>query len=233
MQFFGRPLPPRRQLATAATIAASTAAYGIPFGALATAAGLSPWQTQALSLLMYGGASQLAMVSALLTGTLLAAASATAVLLSCRVFFYSVALARLGVIPARWRPLGAQLISDESVAATANEADPTQRSSAFWVTGFAVFTAWNISTFVGAQAGRLIQDPGVFGLDAVAPAALLALIAGQLRDRRKVGAFVLAGAVAIAVTPLVPAGVPVLLALMAVLTVSFVLSPSARVQATR
>lgn len=202
----------RAALRVAVPVGLAAASYGLPFGVLGTAAGLSYWQVQTLSLVMYGGASQLAMVSALSAGASLFAASASATLLSVRSFFYSLSVR--GLFPstrARWTV--AQLVSDESVASALNGRDHRTARTGFLTTGVCVYLLWNISTAVGALAGGLIGDPKLLGLDAVAPAALLALVAPRLRDRHSVAVFVAAMVIAVAVVPVVPVGLPVLLAI--------------------
>jgi predicted branched-subunit amino acid permease len=75
-----------------------------------------------------------------------------------------------------------------------------------------VFVLWNAATLLGAVAGSAVGDPRDFGLDAAAPAAFLAMLAPRLRDRATWTIAVVSALVALAVVPLVPAGVPVLVA---------------------
>ena len=91
-------------------IGIATGAYGLSFGALASAAGLSLPQACALSLLMFTGASQFAFVG--LIGGGAAAAVATALLLGSRNALYGLRLAP----HLRPRPLAAHLVIDESAA---------------------------------------------------------------------------------------------------------------------
>lgn len=86
----------------------------------------------------------------------------------------------------------------------------------FYVAGGAVFVAWNLATALGAVGARALSDPGRYGLDAVAPAAFLALLAPRLKDRRSWTAALAAVVIAVATAPVLPAGVPVLLAALAV-----------------
>lgn len=205
----------RAAVRQAVSVSLATGLYGVSFGALAVAAGLSVPQAMALSLLMFSGGSQFAFIGVVGAGGLAGAAIATAGLLGVRNGLYGPQVAPL--IDSRgWRrPLAAQLTIDESTAvATAHKA-PHAAQFGFWWTGVGVFVLWNIFTFVGAVAGDRMGDPAKYGLDAAAAAAFLGLVwprvtgAGSgLAQTVAVGAVV----VALALTPLVPAGIPVLLA---------------------
>jgi predicted branched-subunit amino acid permease len=91
--------------------------------------------------------------------------------------------------------------------------DPARRKAAFWTCGAALFTVWNIAVPLGVLAGSAMRNTAAFGLDATFPAVLLALALPTLTDgRTRVAAIGGAGA-AVALTPLLPVGLPVLAAL--------------------
>ena len=191
-------------------IGAATGAYGLSFGALAVAAGVSVPQACAMSALMFTGASQFAFVG--LVGGGAAAAAATAVLLGVRNGLYGLRLAELLRVRGPRRALAAQLVIDESTAmAVAREPGRAARLG-FWATGAAVFLCWNLSTLLGALAGDALSDPRVLGLDAAAPAAFVALLAPRLDSREPRVVAALAACAALISVSFVPAGVPVLVA---------------------
>ncbi len=199
-------------------VGVATGAYGLSFGALAAAGGFSVLQACALSVLMFTGGSQFALVSTMSNGGSGAAGAATAILLGSRNALYGLRLSSL--LRARgWRKAAsAQLVIDESTAmAIAQDTDRAARLG-FYATGFSVFALWNLATLVGALAAQTLDDASVFGLDAAAAAAFVALLAPRMRSRQT---WIVAGgamAVALVLTPFVPAGVPVLCAaLVAVL----------------
>jgi predicted branched-subunit amino acid permease len=194
-------------------IGLATGAYAISFGAIAVAAGLSVAQTQALSGLMFTGASQFALVGVLGAGGGAVAAIAIAALLGTRNAFY--ALHMVGVLsPRGWRRLAAaQLTIDESTGmAIGYEEDRSASRLAFWATGISVFVLWNLGTLVGALGADVLGDPARFGLDAAIPAAFLALLWPRLDTRLMRIIAVIAAAVALALTPVLSAGLPVLIA---------------------
>ena len=109
--------------------------------------------------------------------------------------------------------MGAQLITDESVAFTLRQHEPRRRRAIFWTCGLALFGCWNAAVAAGAAAGTAIRSTGGFGLDAVFPAVLLALVLPTLADRGTRHAALAGAVIAVASTPFLPPGVPVLLAL--------------------
>lgn len=190
----------------------ATGAYGVSFGAVATAAGLSVAQTCVLSLLMFTGASQFALVGVLAGGGLPVSGAATAVMLGTRNTLYGLRLAPL-LGWTGWRRAGAaHLLIDESTAMSVNRGNRADARTGFLSTGLSVFVLWNLATLVGALAGEVLGDPRTYGLDAAVGAAFLALLWPRLRDRTNRLVALAAAALALAVVPVTPAGVPVLAA---------------------
>jgi 4-azaleucine resistance transporter AzlC len=174
--------PARRDITRRAlAIGAATGIYGISFGVLSVAAGLSPAQTCAMSLLVFTGASQFATVGVIAAGGSAAAALAPALLLAARNGVYGLSL--VPVLRGRLasRALQAQLVIDESTAMARAQDDAAAAHRAFLATGLSVFLFWNLGTLAGAIAGSGLGDPRRLGLDAMFPAAFLALLAPQLR----------------------------------------------------
>lgn len=206
-------------LRTSLSVGVATGAYGLSFGALGTAAGLTIAQTCALSVLLFTGGSQFALVGVLGGGGSAWSGSTSAVLLGARNALYGARLASLLRLRGIERIVGAQLVIDESAAVALGGEGMAggsmgQRAGrlGFWATGLSVFALWNAATLAGAVAGRAIGDPRDIGLDAAAPAAFLALVAPRLRGRAAWLTAVVAAVVAVSVVPVVPAGVPVLVA---------------------
>jgi branched chain amino acid efflux pump len=195
-------------------VGVASGAYAVSVGALGVAAGLSIVQTCALSVLVFTGGSQFAFVGVVAGGGNPLSGAASAILLGARNGLYGVRLVPLLDVRGGRRLVAAQLTIDESTAvALANEdADRRAGQLGFWVTGLAIFLLWNLGTLVGALAGSAVGDPRDYGLDAAAPAAFLALLAPRMRGRTEWTAALLAAGVAIVAVPLVPAGLPVLVA---------------------
>jgi predicted branched-subunit amino acid permease len=194
-------------------IGIATGAYGLSFGAVAIASGLDFWQTQSLSLFMFTGASQFALVGVLGSGGGVIAAVITAVLLGSRNGLYALHLAPVLQLRMPWRFLAAQVTIDESTAmAIRYEQDRHHARHAFWATGVAVFVLWNIGTALGALGASALDDPAVLGLDAAIPAAFIALLWPRLRDRQAWAVALAAAALALLLTPVLTPGLPILAA---------------------
>ncbi|MGH1526852.1 AzlC family ABC transporter permease [Leifsonia sp. L25] len=188
--------------------------YGISFGALATASGLDVWQACVLSLVMFSGGSQFALIGILASGGAAAGgtAIASAALLGVRNSFYALRLSRI-IGPGFWRRAAAtQLTIDESTAVATAQTEPRAQRIGFWVTGLVVFIGWNIMTLAGALLGNLIGDVKAYGLDAAAAAALLGLLWPRLKARQTQAVAVAGGFVATLLTPFLMPGLPVLAA---------------------
>jgi 4-azaleucine resistance transporter AzlC len=205
-----------RILGRAAGIGIAVGVYGVSFGVLAVAAGMSAAQTCVMSMLVFTGASQFAFVGVLAGGGGPVAAMGPAVMLALRNAAYGLSLA--SILPARLRDraIAAHLVIDETTAMARAQERPEEARRAFLATGVSVWVCWNAGTLAGALLGSGIGDPRSLGLDAMFPAAFLALLAPQLR-RPGAPAAALAGAViAVSVVPFAPAGVPVIAALAGV-----------------
>ena len=193
-------------------VGVATGLYGTSFGAVAVASGLSVAQTCVLSLVMFTGASQFAMVGVLASGGSPAAASLTALLLGSRNTLYGVRVAPLLGFTGVRRAGAAQLLIDESTAMSINRPTRELARAGFLATGLSVFVLWNAFTLVGAVAGEALGDPRTYGLDAAVGAAFLALLWPRLQDGRNRLVAGLAAAVALGLVPVTAAGVPVLAA---------------------
>jgi predicted branched-subunit amino acid permease len=197
---------------TAVAIGVTTGAYALSFGAIATATGLSVLQTCVLSLAMFTGASQYALVGVLGAGGSALTAAATSLLLGTRNVLYGLRLSSLLEARGLRRLVAAQLVIDESTAMSMGRGSARANRLGFWATGVSVYVLWNLGTLVGALGAQALPNPRAVGLDAAAPAAFLALLAPRVRTRSSVAVAIVAAAVALACVPLLPVGGPVLVA---------------------
>jgi predicted branched-subunit amino acid permease len=109
--------------------------------------------------------------------------------------------------------VGTHLITDESVAFALRQADPARRRAAFWSCGAGLFAIWNVTVLLGVLAGSMIRDTNAFGLDSTFPAVMLALALPTLTSRSTWVAAGTGAVIAVALTPVLPAGLPLLAAL--------------------
>lgn len=206
----------RRAIIRDATgVGVAVAAYGVVFGAQGVATGLSLAQTMALSLLMFTGASQFALVGVLGAGGTGVAAALTALMLGVRNALYGLRMAPLLGVTGAKRLLAAQWTIDESTAmalARDDHADERAARTAFWATGVSVYVFWNLSTLIGGLGAKALGDPRMLGLDAVVPAAFLALLWPRLKGLEPWAIAGTAATVAVLLTPVLRPGLPVLAA---------------------
>jgi predicted branched-subunit amino acid permease len=199
----------------------AVSAYGVSFGALAVASGLDIWQTCVLSLLMFSGGSQFALIGVLATGGVAAgpAAIASATLLGIRNGLYSMRMSPIIGGPWWRRVLAGHWTIDETTAV--GTAQPTLRGQrvGFWVTGAVIYLGWNLTTLAGALLGDLVGDVRMYGLDAAAAAAFLGLLWPRLTSKQPVAVAVAAVVVAAVLVPWLPPGLPVLAAAVVAIVV--------------
>ncbi|MFD4576424.1 AzlC family ABC transporter permease [Streptomyces sp. NPDC058417] len=188
---------------------------GFAFGVTSAGSGLTVWQTCALSLLVFTGASQFALVGALAAGGNPLTAAAGAFFLGVRNAFYGLRLSQLLALPRAVRPFAAQWVIDETTAVSLAQTDRRGARIGFAVTGITLYVLWNLTTLLGALGAEAIGDTDAWGLDAAGPAVFLALLAPMLRTGTERAVAGLAIVLGLGLLPVLPAGVPVLVAALA------------------
>lgn len=199
----------------------AVAAYGLSFGALSVASGLDVWQTCVLSLFMFSGGSQFALIGVLASGGTSAgvAAIASAVLLGSRNGLYAIRVAP--IVGPGWakRFLAAHWTIDESTAVAIAQPTPEGQRTGFWWTGAIIYIGWNLTTLAGALIGDLLGDVRQYGLDAAAAAAFLGLLWPRLKGLQPIAVAGAALVVATVLVPFLPAGLNVLIAALVAVVV--------------
>lgn len=188
---------------------------GVSFGVVAqpTMGSIAPI---VMSVFVFAGSAQFGATAVLASGGDAVTAIATGAMLNARFLSMGVAAApALRGGPLR-RALEGQAVVDASWALAARGEGGFNREALLGAT-LPQYPAWVLGTAIGVVLGGAIGDPADFGLDAVFPAFFLALLAAELGRPRVVPVVVLAGAIALALTPVLPAGLPVLLASSAAL----------------
>ncbi|MEU3295180.1 AzlC family ABC transporter permease [Streptomyces longwoodensis] len=211
----GARRPDRAVVRDALGVGIAVGLSGFAFGVTSAGSGLSVWQTCALSLLVFTGASQFALVGALAAGGNPLTAAAGAFFLGVRNAFYGLRLSQLLALPRVLRPFAAQWVIDETTAVALAQTDRRGVRLGFAVTGLSLYVLWNLTTLLGALGAEAIGDTDAWGLDAAGPAVFLALLAPMLKsgtERTVAGCAVLLG---LGLLPVLPAGVPVLVAALA------------------
>ncbi|MGI5246603.1 AzlC family ABC transporter permease [Dactylosporangium sp. CA-139066] len=197
-------------------LCAAAVVVGLSFGAIASAAGVPLSQIMVMNAFVYAGGAQFLAVGLTGAGATAVAIIVAGLLLNARHLPFGLAIGNevLGTGRAA-RLLGSHLMTDESVAFALAQDDPARRRRAYWLTGISLFLTWNVASGLGAIVGSALGDPDTFGIDAAFPAALLALTLPSLKDRPALRVAIGGAALALAATPFLPAGLPVLVALLA------------------
>ncbi|WP_353945125.1 AzlC family ABC transporter permease [Streptomyces sp. HUAS MG91] len=195
---------------------------GFAFGVTSAGSGLSVLQSCALSLLVFTGASQFALVGALAAGGNPFTAAAGAFFLGVRNAFYGLRLSQLLALPRAVRPFAAHWVIDETSAVSLAQPDRRSVRLGFTVTGLSLYVLWNLTTLLGALGAEAIGDTDAWGIDAAGPAVFLALLAPMLRTVTERAVACLAVLLMLGLLPVLPAGVPVLVAALAAPAVLYV-----------
>jgi predicted branched-subunit amino acid permease len=207
-------------------VAGAVSLYGISFGALAVASGLDFWQAQVLSLFMFSGGSQFAVIGLVASGAAGPSIITAAGLLGIRNGLYAVRMSAV-VGPGFWtRLLAGHWTIDESTAVAIAQTEPREQRRGFWLTGAAIFVGWNLMTAVGAVLGDALGDPKTWGLDAAAAAAFLGLLWPRIQARQPVAIAAVAAVVTVIAVPTLPPGIPILVAAATGLVLALVVDRS-------
>ena len=194
------------------SVSFTVGAYGTAFGAAAVANGFSVLQACLLSLLTFSGASQFAVIGVLGAGGSALSGIATASLLGVRNGLYGVIMAPRLKVKGFKRIIAAQVTIDESTAVALGQEVRGEKAmrQGFWLTGFGVFFFWNLFTVAGALGAQAMGDIRAWGLDSAVPAAFLGLVWPRLVTNRDRALAVGCVVFALAMTPIVPAGLPII-----------------------
>jgi branched chain amino acid efflux pump len=188
--------------------ALATFVLGASFGVLAEPV-MGAVAPIVMSIIVFAGAAQFAALSVLAVGGGAAAAVAAGLLLNARFLPMGFAIGP----SLRGRPLRraaqGQALVDASFA-LASRGDGTFDRGVLIGSTLPQAAAWISGTVVGVLGGAALADPGRFGLDAVFPAFYLALLVEEVRSRRALTAALLGAAIALALLPSAPPGVPVI-----------------------
>lgn len=195
----------------AMVLALAIGAFGVSFGVLCSEAGLGLPMAMAFSILVFAGSTQLAAVGVIAEGGTAAAALLSGLLLAARNVAFGIALAPILGGSLRRRLVASHLLIDESAALASVQEDRERARQAFWTAGVCVLVLWNLGTLAGWILTDAIDVEAV-GLDALIPAAFVALLAPRLGGAPARAAALAGAAIALAATPLTAPGVPIVLA---------------------
>jgi 4-azaleucine resistance transporter AzlC len=193
-------------------------AISVSFGVLAHPL-LGAVASIVMSIVVFSGAAQFGALAVLLAGGSAGAAIAAGVLLNARYLAMGIALAPSLRGRASSRAAFALPLVDASWAA-ASRGDGT--FDPWYLVGVSIpqYVGWVLGTVVGVLIGSHLGDPEALGLDALFPAFFIVLLYEEARGRRRQASAAGGAGIALVLTPLVPAGLPILAAAGAAIAAS-------------
>jgi 4-azaleucine resistance transporter AzlC len=177
--------------------------FGIIFGTLATASGLSEAGTLAMSAFVFAGSAQFIAAGLLATGTGWPFIVLTTFVVNLRHMLYSAALApHVSKLPQRWQIPIAFWLTDETFAVVANRftVGPPSAGARWYYLGSALFmyTNWQLCTGLGVAVGQILPDAGAWGLEFAMPVTFIGMTIPYLKSRSMIITTLVAGAVSLA-----------------------------------
>jgi 4-azaleucine resistance transporter AzlC len=203
-----------RLLRDIALVCLAVGVIGLSYGAVAVTSGFAWWFPVLMGVLVLAASSEFLFVGIIAAGGSPLAALLAGLLVNARHLPFGLAVP--DVLGRGWRGvLGTHLMNDETVVFALAQDDPERKRAAYWLCGLGILICWPAGAALGAVLGSVVRDTDALGLDAMFPAVILALILPALKDRPLRRTALAAAALALTVTPFLPAGLPVLLALAA------------------
>ncbi|MFD8496932.1 AzlC family ABC transporter permease [Amycolatopsis sp. NPDC059657] len=206
----------RRIIRDIGLVGLASTIVGLSYGAISVGSGFPVWLPMLMSVVVFAGASQFMFIGIVASGGNPVAAVLAGLLVNTRHLPFGFAIG--DAMGTGWaaRLAGSHLMADETVAFALAQEDTRRRRAVYWACGMTLFVCWNVGVVTGAYAGSAIGDTDAFGLDAAFPAVLLALVVPSLKDRATRLPVAIGVVVALATSAFLPAGLPVLLALVGV-----------------
>lgn len=182
--------------------------FGIAYAVTAVAAGLTPLETQAMSVLVFAGSAQVSAAGLFAAGAAGGEIVLTTLLLNVRHVLYGLSLGRVLPLSRRQRPVAAYFLTDEAFGVVSAS---REHSFSFLLGAeLSLFATWNLATAAGVLIGAAIPDPRELGVDLIFPLAFLALLVPLVRTRVDLTVALVSGGAAYALSRALPGGIPVL-----------------------
>jgi 4-azaleucine resistance transporter AzlC len=157
--------------------------WGLLAGSFAIEAGLTSWESQALSAILFAGSAQL-----VATGMLKAGASLTTMLLATffitsRHLLYSVSMrSKISPLPLKWRLALGFLLTDELFAICGQQSEKQFDCWYALGAGLSFYLCWNLATLVGIVAGSYIPAMNELGLEFAVAATFIAIVIPNIKS---------------------------------------------------
>ncbi|KJK41339.1 branched-chain amino acid permease [Streptomyces variegatus] len=213
MRSFWRTLD-RALLRDIALVCLAVGVIGVSYGAIAVTSGFPWWFPVLMGALVLAASSEFLFVGIIAAGGSPIAALLAGLLVNARHLPFGLAVPDV-LGRGRRGVLGTHLMNDETVVFALAQDEPERRRAAYWACGLGILVCWPVGAALGALLGSVVRDTDALGLDAMFPAVILALILPAMKERSLPRSALAGAALALAATPFLPAGLPVLAALAA------------------
>lgn len=181
---------------------------GVAYGLAAREAGLTLGETQLMSLAVFSASAQISAVSLIDERAPVVMLALTATALNAHLLLLGLTIGRATRASRRLRLAAAFFLTDGAYGVALSAGRVTLPS--LLGAGVSMFIAWNIGTAIGATAGGAVPDPRGLGIDVIAPLIFLVVLVPLVRTRAAVQAAAVAGASALCLAQVAPAGTAVL-----------------------
>jgi len=175
--------------------------FALAFGTTAAGRGLSALEALAMSVFVFAGAAQLAMLPLISAGASAAVIVLTVLVVNLRMALYSASLApHFRLLPAGWKGLLSYLLTDQAYAAAITRFDGglvEDRNKRWYYLGaaLAVWVAWQPAAMLGVFLGSRVSEG--WSLDFVLPLTFIALALPAIKDRTTAAAALSAAGTAV------------------------------------
>lgn len=204
-------------MADFATMAITFFSLGVTLQVLLIDSGTSAWRAAIASSVIFSATSQFAYLAVIDGGGGELAAIVAGAIVATRFGILAVSLGRRLPKVALWRRSAAIVNAfDPNVAIAVQQPTAAGVEREFWRTTAGMMLGWFAGIAVGSAFGDVLGDTQQFGLDAVFPAALLAIIGNLLRTEEGRIAGIAGGLICLVLLPIAPAGLPIILSVAGV-----------------
>lgn len=157
--------------------------WGVLAGSFAIDAGLSPFESQGLSAILFAGSAQLVAIGMIKTGAGLMTLLITTLFITSRHFLYSMSMRdKISPLPMRWRLLLGFLLTDELFAVCGqHNKQPFNRWYALGA-GLSFYLVWNFATLFGIVVGSHMSELNELGLDFAVAATFIAIVVPNIKS---------------------------------------------------
>jgi 4-azaleucine resistance transporter AzlC len=185
---------------------------GLSYGATATSSGFPLWFPVLMGALVLAASSEFLFIGIIASGGSPIAALLAGLLVNARHLPFGLAVP--DVLGRGWRrALGIHLMNDETVVFAMAQQGMGRQKVTYWACGLGILVCWPTGALLGAGVGSVMRDTDAFGLDAMFPTVILALVLPALRSSGLRRPALLGAALALLSVPFLPAGIPVMAAL--------------------